>query len=685
MNLTELLQVLWRRKLVVLATFLSVMALAALALAAQAKVYEATSTLNLTPVARDDVFLLGQMNVIVPIYAAGANTAQTYNIAAEKLGGFEDLGKVSVRTFRDSTIIKIVVRHGVPARAVAAAQAMTDAMLERVGRGELGLSQLQLEQIDQPRLPTEPVSPRPGLTFAVAMVLGLGFGVGAAIVRDSLGRRIDTATDLSQVVGAPCFSEVPTVRALGRATSAKELHAVVFDGQNAALAEAFRDLHTNLQFTEGNVRSILITSPDGRHGKTTIAASLAMTIARAGARTVLVDGDIRRGRVGAIFGRQDSLGLFDVFGGAPLEDAVRPSGVDKLDVLPAGRRTEDADEALDKHFLPVLQRLESRYDAVVIDGPPVVPVNDARIMARYADATVLVAAAGALARRHLRTAVERLTIISVHPRACVLNHSKARPSASSLAYLRAWEDTSQEFPEERLGHATGLDGRQPRVGGAASPPGGRGHAPPGRLPPEQIGRVVTPRPPVGGGLRQNYARHPAAGTPSARARRDEDRSPADDLIGPRVLPHDAARAEDENHEERSAWDDRSRSATDDGPDDDRARLSETALGGSHGADVPDEQLARADDERVRAPDDEPVVTAADAGLRADEAIDGGSPRAEAADDAGLRPDESIDGGSPRAEAADDEPVVNADDDRIAAQPPNGHVVEPAVEGGRLER
>jgi len=71
----------------------------------------------------------------------------------------------------------------------------------------------------------------------------------------------------------------------------------------------------------------------------------------------------------------------------------------------------------------VLAELEREYDAVIIDATPVIPISDARIVARYADATVLVARAGTASRRHVRQAVERLALISVHPTAAVLNHS----------------------------------------------------------------------------------------------------------------------------------------------------------------------------------------------------------------------------------------------------------------------
>jgi Mrp family chromosome partitioning ATPase len=130
-----------------------------------------------------------------------------------------------------------------------------------------------------------------------------------------------------------------------------------------------------------------------------------------------------------------------------LKDAIRPSR-DSLDVLVGGRRSADPGELLTQAFPPTLAALEREYEAVIIDATPVIPISDARIVARYADATVLVARAGGATRRQVRAAVERLALISVKPTAAVLNHS-SEVSRSSY-YVRPNEPDIQTRSTRRL-------------------------------------------------------------------------------------------------------------------------------------------------------------------------------------------------------------------------------------------
>lgn len=216
------------------------------------------------------------------------------------------------------------------------------------------------------------------------------------------------------------FAEIPAESAILKLHSAEDLAT---QPRLHVVAEALRDLRTNLLFTDDSIRSVVITSPDGSHGKTTVAFGLAATLSRAGARTILVDCDLRRGRVAELLELPRTPGLMDVLiGETQLERVIRPTS-DGLDVLVGGRRSGDPGELLTQEFPAVLAELEREYDAVIIDATPVIPISDARIVARYADATVLVARAGTASRRHVRQAVERLALISVHPTAAVLNHS----------------------------------------------------------------------------------------------------------------------------------------------------------------------------------------------------------------------------------------------------------------------
>ena len=138
-----------------------------------------------------------------------------------------------------------------------------------------------------------------------------------------------------------------------------------------------------------------------------------------------------------------SPGLMDVLlGEADLAQAIRPTR-DDLDVLVGGRRSADPGELLTQAFPTLLGRLEREYDAVIIDAPPVIPISDARILARFADATVLVARAGTATRRQVRAAVERLELISVKPTAAVLNYSVG---VEQLQLLRAPDRERRRHP-----------------------------------------------------------------------------------------------------------------------------------------------------------------------------------------------------------------------------------------------
>src|SRR3954469_9784983 len=149
MDFRELLEVLWRRKLVVgLVTLLAVGA-AVGALRTVTPQYEATSTLSLNPRnPRDDIFILSTINAVVPVYATAATAGSTVNAARHKLGGH--LASVNVRTFTDTPIIKINARDPEPRVAQLSAQAVTDVLIDRVTKGQVGIPSVKLTQIDVP-------------------------------------------------------------------------------------------------------------------------------------------------------------------------------------------------------------------------------------------------------------------------------------------------------------------------------------------------------------------------------------------------------------------------------------------------------------------------------------------------------------------------------------------------------
>lgn len=439
MALNDLLRVFWQRKLLIVLVALAVIVPAFVATKLVTKQYESTATLGVTPKSAgpEALTLFAILDQVVPFYAEAANSRTTLAAARARLG--QRLGDISIETFKGTGLMKVKARSPSPRIAQLSAQTVAHVLVRRVNRGQVGTASYKLDVLDRASLPTAPVFPRTRLTLLVAALLGLGLGLAAALLRENLATKVETAEDLNAASGLPVFAEIPAETAVPKLHTADDLAT---QPRLHVVAEALRDLRTNLLFTDDSIRSIVVTSPDGSHGKTTVAFGLAATLSRAGARTVLVDCDLRRGRIAEMLGLPRTPGLMDVLlGETQLERVIRPT-VDGPDVLVGGRRTGDPGELLTQEFPAVLAELEREYDAVVIDATPVIPISDARIVARFADATLLVARAGTASRRQVRHAVERLALISVKPTASVLNHSGG--VSRSSYYVRPTED-----PESR--------------------------------------------------------------------------------------------------------------------------------------------------------------------------------------------------------------------------------------------
>lgn len=434
MALNDVVRVFWQRKLLIVLVLIAVIVPAYVATTLVTKQYESTATLGVTPKnsGPEALTLFAILDQVVPFYAEAADSRTTLEAARTRLG--HPLGSISIETFKGTGLMKIKARSANPRLAQLSAQTVAHVLLTRVNRGKVGTASYRLDVLDRASLPTSPVFPRTRLTLLVAALLGLGLGFAAAILRENFATKVETAEDLAVASGLPVFAEIPAETAVLKLHSADELATLP---RLHVVAEALRDLRTNLLFTDESFRSVVITSPDGSHGKTTVAFGLAATLSRAGARTILLDCDLRRGRVAELLQLPRTPGLMDVLlGESLLERVIRTTG-DGPDVLVGGRRSADPGELLTREFPAVLTELEREYDAVIIDATPVIPISDARVLARYADATVLVARAGNASRRQVRAAVERLALISVRPTAAVLNYSAG--VGSSSYYVRPTE------------------------------------------------------------------------------------------------------------------------------------------------------------------------------------------------------------------------------------------------------
>jgi capsular exopolysaccharide synthesis family protein len=197
-------------------------------------------------------------------------------------------------------------------------------------------------------------------------------------------------------------------------------------------AEAYRTVRTALFFgaAGADAKTILVTSPAPGDGKSTSASNLAIAMAQAGHRTLLLDADFRKPTQHRVFQLEDRVGLSSVIAGqAPLRDAIQRTNVARLQVLPCGPIPPNPAEILNgKRFAQVMDVLVRAYDRIVIDSPPVMPVTDARILAASADVTVMVLRANKSTHRLSVHAREGLISVGANILGVVVNDVPRRKS-----------------------------------------------------------------------------------------------------------------------------------------------------------------------------------------------------------------------------------------------------------------
>jgi len=227
------------------------------------------------------------------------------------------------------------------------------------------------------------------LLFKGGMV-GLVLGIGLALLREFLDTRLRSADEIRNVLGLPILGVVPHIQS-ARTPSARG--TVVHTEPMSDVAEAYRTVRTAIYFgvQPGSVRTLLITSPAPGDGKTTLASNIASAMAQAGNRVILLDCDFRKPTQHRIFELEKRIGLSNVLAGeVSIEQATQAVKVPGLHVVPCGPIPSNPSEILNSQgFADLLAGLAEKYDQVVIDSPPVLPVTDARILAACCDGVIL--------------------------------------------------------------------------------------------------------------------------------------------------------------------------------------------------------------------------------------------------------------------------------------------------------
>jgi tyrosine-protein kinase Etk/Wzc len=300
-------------------------------------------------------------------------------------------------------------------------------------------------------LPIEPISPKPLRNMALAGVLGLMLGVGLAFVREYMDTRLHSSDQIEQLYGLPTIARVPEM-ALGNGAGGRRNALVTLEKSHSVGAESFRNLRTNVRFVRAGqgATEMVITSPAPQEGKSLTAANLAIALAQQGVRTLLIDADMRRSVQHKQFDVDASPGLSDLLvAEGSLDDFLRPTEVENLDLLPAGVHPPNPAELVGSGRMErLLDVLRQRYESIVIDSPPMLAVTDASVLGKKTDGVILVVRAEKTDKDSINLAIQQLRHVGARILGVVVNDAK--PDGPYYSYYRKYYGEEKRTGLKRL-------------------------------------------------------------------------------------------------------------------------------------------------------------------------------------------------------------------------------------------
>ncbi|HEX8694950.1 MAG TPA: polysaccharide biosynthesis tyrosine autokinase [Longimicrobium sp.] len=327
-------------------------------------------------------------------------------------------------------------------RQVETLQTLVDDLLreQQKARIDEAVEAGQVEIVDTALLPAGPIGSGGKKRLFFALLVGLMIGGTGALLLDRMNTAILRREDLETYLHLPTLAVVPRVapegdaarrrlrlptRALARRGPQPADGLITVTDLHSVGSQAYRKLRTHLIFsTAGDpLRTIMVTSAGASEGKSTVCANLAVTFAQQHMRVLLVDCDMRRSRLHTIFDAPRTPGLTEVLvGQATLEQAVRPTLVEGLSILPAGTLAPNVSELLGAAAMRrTLEALQAAYDLVIVDTPPVLAAADAEILGVQTDAVLMVVRAGQTDRHSAQYALQQLRAIGARVVGAVLN------------------------------------------------------------------------------------------------------------------------------------------------------------------------------------------------------------------------------------------------------------------------
>jgi capsular exopolysaccharide synthesis family protein len=297
-----------------------------------------------------------------------------------------------------------------------------------------------LDRAMQPEKPSTNSAPRIILLGALA---SLGLGIGLAILLDQLDKRFRYPDQVTRELGLSILGAIPAIR---------NVLASERDPEEAAqVVEAFRTIRMNLAHSYGAAGPVLLTvsSPGAGDGKSLVSSNLALSFAEAGYRTLLIDGDIRRGELHRMFSTDRRPGLLDyLVGETQLESVVRATTHRNLSLIPCGTRHHHGPELLGSNAMrELMAQVKSRYNVVIIDSPPLGAGIDPFVLGTATANLLLVLRSGETDRQMAEEKLKLLDRLPIRILGAVLNDIRTDGVYKYYSYIYGYTADEETVPQ----------------------------------------------------------------------------------------------------------------------------------------------------------------------------------------------------------------------------------------------
>ncbi|MCL5255386.1 MAG: polysaccharide biosynthesis tyrosine autokinase [Gammaproteobacteria bacterium] len=306
--------------------------------------------------------------------------------------------------------------------------------------------------IDEAMVRIEPIAPRKALILLLALMLGGMVGVGIAFVLGFVRRGIETPKELEDA-GISVYASVPlseqqlkiedkikqAVRRSKNKANKQKFNTMLLarDNPEDNAIEALRSLRTSLHFAmmEAKNKIVMISGPSPEVGKTFVTSNLAVVLAQAGMKVLIIDADLRRGYLHTTFNLANENGLSDLLAGKTKRDvAIKQTGIDNLDFIARGTVPPNPSELLmHKGFGELLEWANENYDIVLVDTPPILAVTDPAIVGRYTGTNLIVARFMKNQVKEVEYTIERFEKAGIEIKGVILNGIE-RTARTSYGY-----------------------------------------------------------------------------------------------------------------------------------------------------------------------------------------------------------------------------------------------------------